>query len=300
MCGLESSHKAEHFGPHWEPPCVLEMKGEEELPTVRFGRLRYQSSCSFTVEKLAHHTYTHTLARLLLFLERLLKTHGLFISASNSSHANSTVGLVFCSSMIGSRRKQMQGCQIIRFRQRRCSRIASPVVSKNRLSLGCFYCACNSAGRGGQGSLSPLLDDINHSSSGISLKPKLNNATRIQIFRGLSGLPPPVPRLPLDWSRCRPVVIPRDLKMTPFLVHRSLCNCLLPEALKITAVQHDPDSPSENGEKRRLRSAFGCLSSISMRQRQFSTSSLLLTSPFRGSLSHWDFRRSGAIPLKDA
>ncbi|RZR99807.1 hypothetical protein BHM03_00029431 [Ensete ventricosum] len=247
--------------------------------------------------------------------------------------------------MIGSRRKQMQGCQIIRFRQRRCSRIASPVVSsfwrlasdvvldhpdtgrrerererrieawradaclqhccvdaaaKNRLSLGCFYCACNSAGRGGQGSLSPLLDDINHSSSGISLKPKLNNATRIQIFRGLSGLPPPVPRLPLDWSRCRPVVIPRDLKMTPFLVHRSLCNCLLPEALKITAVQHDPDSPSENGEKRRLRSAFGCLSSISMRQRQFSTSSLLLTSPFRGSLSHWDFRRSGAIPLKDA
>ncbi|XP_074587979.1 deSI-like protein At4g17486 isoform X2 [Curcuma longa] len=79
----------------------------------------------------------------------------------------------------------------------------------------------------------------------------------------------------------------------------SLCNCLLPEALKITAVQHDPDSQSEDGEKRRLRSAFSCLSSISMRQRQFSTSSLLLTSPLRGCLSHWELRRSGAIALKD-
>ncbi|WOK92383.1 deSI-like protein [Canna indica] len=79
----------------------------------------------------------------------------------------------------------------------------------------------------------------------------------------------------------------------------SLCNCLLPEALKITNVQHDPYSQTEDGEKERLRSTFSCLSSISMRQRSLSTSSLFLPSPFRGSLSHWDLRKSGPIPIKD-
>lgn len=78
----------------------------------------------------------------------------------------------------------------------------------------------------------------------------------------------------------------------------SLCNCLLPEAHQITAVQHDPDSQSEDGEKQRLRSAFSCLFSISMRQRQFCTSSLLLTSPSRGCLSLPELR-SGTIALKD-
>ncbi|RRT85213.1 hypothetical protein B296_00009159 [Ensete ventricosum] len=62
----------------------------------------------------------------------------------------------------------------------------------------------------------------------------------------------------------------------------SLCNCLLPEALKITAVQHDPVSQTKDGERRRLRSAFSCLSSISMRQKRFSAASLL-SPPFRGA-----------------
>lgn len=66
----------------------------------------------------------------------------------------------------------------------------------------------------------------------------------------------------------------------------------------ITAVQHDLDFQSEDGERRQLRTAFSCLSSISMCQRQFTISSLFLTSPFRGCLSHWELR-SNVIPLKE-
>ncbi|XP_038977349.1 deSI-like protein At4g17486 isoform X4 [Phoenix dactylifera] len=79
----------------------------------------------------------------------------------------------------------------------------------------------------------------------------------------------------------------------------ALCNCLLPETLKISAVHHDPDSQAEDGEKRRLRSAFSCLSSISMRQRQLSASSLFLPSPLKGCLPPWELKRSGAILLKE-
>ncbi|GAV88316.1 DUF862 domain-containing protein [Cephalotus follicularis] len=42
----------------------------------------------------------------------------------------------------------------------------------------------------------------------------------------------------------------------------SLCNCILPEALKATAVRHDPKFQGCDCEKKRLRSAFSCLSSI--------------------------------------
>lgn len=79
----------------------------------------------------------------------------------------------------------------------------------------------------------------------------------------------------------------------------SLCNCLLPEALKVSAVGHDPDYHAEDSEKRRLRSSFNCLSSISIRQKQLSSSSLFLPSPLKGCLPPWEFRRSGAIPLKE-
>ncbi|XP_008795626.1 deSI-like protein At4g17486 [Phoenix dactylifera] len=78
----------------------------------------------------------------------------------------------------------------------------------------------------------------------------------------------------------------------------ALCNCLLPGALKISAVRHDPDSQAVDGEKTRLRSAFSCLSSISMCQRQLSASSLFLPSPLKGCLPPWEFKRSGAILLK--
>ncbi|KAG6506716.1 hypothetical protein ZIOFF_032043 [Zingiber officinale] len=99
-------------------------------------------------------------------------------------------------------------------------------------------------------------------------------------------------------GRCFVPVSSRQSFLINISSRSSLCNCLLPEAHKITAVQHDPDSQSEDGEKQRLRSAFSCLFSISMRQRQFCTSSLLLTSPSRGCLSLPELR-SGTIALKD-
>uniref|UniRef100_A0A2P2J9J0 PPPDE domain-containing protein n=1 Tax=Rhizophora mucronata TaxID=61149 RepID=A0A2P2J9J0_RHIMU len=69
----------------------------------------------------------------------------------------------------------------------------------------------------------------------------------------------------------------------------SICNCMLPKSLKIAAVQHDPTDQPDDSEKRRLRSTFSCLSSISMRQKQLSTSSLFLQSPLKGCLP-WELR----------
>uniref|UniRef100_A0A1D1ZGI8 UPF0326 protein At4g17486 n=1 Tax=Anthurium amnicola TaxID=1678845 RepID=A0A1D1ZGI8_9ARAE len=79
----------------------------------------------------------------------------------------------------------------------------------------------------------------------------------------------------------------------------SVCNCLLPESLQVSAVHHDPAYQNYDGEKRRLRSAFGCLSSISMQQRQLSPSSLFLRSPLKGCLPPWHMRRSGNLALKE-
>ncbi|KAM7252061.1 hypothetical protein ACFE04_023944 [Oxalis oulophora] len=72
----------------------------------------------------------------------------------------------------------------------------------------------------------------------------------------------------------------------------SLCNCILPETLKATTVPHDPKLQEQNSEKKRLRSAFSCLSSISMPQREVSMSSLFLHSHYKGCLPPWEFKRS--------
>ncbi|KAL0391993.1 UNVERIFIED_CONTAM: DeSI-like protein [Sesamum radiatum] len=69
-----------------------------------------------------------------------------------------------------------------------------------------------------------------------------------------------------------------------------------------TAVQHDPKYQAyddSNCEKRRLRSTFSCLSSISSRQKQLSTSSLLLQSPLKGCLPPWELKRSANGSLKE-
>ncbi|CAK9142817.1 unnamed protein product [Ilex paraguariensis] len=79
----------------------------------------------------------------------------------------------------------------------------------------------------------------------------------------------------------------------------SIFNCLLPEALKISAVQHDLNDQAYNSERRRLRSAFSCLSSISTRQRQLSTSSMFLQSPLKGCFPPWELRRSNNGSLKE-
>ncbi|KAJ9567172.1 hypothetical protein OSB04_003138 [Centaurea solstitialis] len=70
----------------------------------------------------------------------------------------------------------------------------------------------------------------------------------------------------------------------------SVFSSVLPDALRVPAVEHDPHNVNE---KRKLRSnSFSCLSSISSRQRQLSTSSLLLQSPLKGCLPPWELRRS--------
>lgn len=80
------------------------------------------------------------------------------------------------------------------------------------------------------------------------------------------------------------------------VVAGSICNCILPEALRISAVGHDPNYEARDSEKRKLRSAFSSLSSISMRQKQLSKSSLFLQSPLRGCLSSkwpsWELSKS--------
>lgn len=103
---------------------------------------------------------------------------------------------------------------------------------------------------------------------------------------------------------CKDVCYKLTGKQIPKWVNRlakigSICNCILPEALKISAVQHDPNCESYDSENRRLRSAFSCLSSISMRQKQLSTSSLFLQSPLRGFLPPWELKRSNNNSLKE-
>ncbi|KAJ9560257.1 hypothetical protein OSB04_005417 [Centaurea solstitialis] len=84
----------------------------------------------------------------------------------------------------------------------------------------------------------------------------------------------------------------------------SAFSCVLPEALRVSGVQHDPgcisyESGNSNGnenEKRRLRSTSfsSSLASVSSRQRHLSTSSLILQSPLKGCLPPWELRRSCA------
>ncbi|KAG9150401.1 hypothetical protein Leryth_014576, partial [Lithospermum erythrorhizon] len=64
----------------------------------------------------------------------------------------------------------------------------------------------------------------------------------------------------------------------------STFNCMLPGNLKTSAVQDANYQENDDSEKRRLRSSFSCLSSVSMRQRQLSSSSIFLRSPLKGCL----------------
>nr|AFK46659.1 unknown [Lotus japonicus] len=107
---------------------------------------------------------------------------------------------------------------------------------------------------------------------------------------------------------CKDICFKLTGKLIPKWVNRlarlgSICNCILPEALKISAVGHDPDCQPRDSEKRRLRNSFNSLSSISMRQKQLSKSSLFLQSPLRGCLSSswpsWELRKSINRSLKE-
>ncbi|XP_016512838.1 deSI-like protein At4g17486 isoform X2 [Nicotiana tabacum] len=79
----------------------------------------------------------------------------------------------------------------------------------------------------------------------------------------------------------------------------SAFNCMLPEALKIAAVEDEPNGPEYVSEKRRLRSTFSCLSSISTRQQKLSKSSMFLQSPLKGCLPSWELRKSTNRSVKE-
>ncbi|GKB67401.1 deSI-like protein [Tanacetum coccineum] len=78
----------------------------------------------------------------------------------------------------------------------------------------------------------------------------------------------------------------------------SVFSCVLPEALRVSAVQHDPQfiPPYEN-EKQKLRSSS--FSFLSSRQKQLSFSSLFLQSPLKGCLRPWELRRSRTVVLNN-
>ncbi|KAK8658454.1 hypothetical protein V6N13_036660 [Hibiscus sabdariffa] len=77
----------------------------------------------------------------------------------------------------------------------------------------------------------------------------------------------------------------------------SLCNCVLPEALKASEVRHDPNT-RHGGEKKKLKRALSCLSSISIPQKEVSMSSLFLHSHYKGCLPPWELKRSKRSSLK--
>ncbi|XAR72834.1 hypothetical protein NMG60_11019608 [Bertholletia excelsa] len=81
----------------------------------------------------------------------------------------------------------------------------------------------------------------------------------------------------------------------------SLCNCILPEALKTSAMQHDASFQGYDSEKKRLRSSFSCLSSISTHQREkeVSISSLFLHSHYKGCLPPWELKKSRSRSFKE-
>ncbi|KAL2347876.1 hypothetical protein Fmac_001876 [Flemingia macrophylla] len=72
----------------------------------------------------------------------------------------------------------------------------------------------------------------------------------------------------------------------------SLCNCILPDALKTSTIQHASNFQGYESEKRRLRTAFGCFSSISMPQKEVSMSSLFMHSHYKGCLPPWELKNS--------
>lgn len=80
----------------------------------------------------------------------------------------------------------------------------------------------------------------------------------------------------------------------------SVFNCVLPEALRISPVQQDPNYQAYDIDKKRLRSNFcSCLSSVSTRQKQLSSSSLFIQSPLKGCLPPWELSRSDKVLLKE-
>ncbi|KAF7050199.1 hypothetical protein CFC21_058590 [Triticum aestivum] len=78
----------------------------------------------------------------------------------------------------------------------------------------------------------------------------------------------------------------------------AICNCLLPESLKISPVGHDPNSQTEDSEKRRLRNPLSCFSSISSQRALPPSSSPFPPSPVKEPLASSSSRKSSTASLK--
>lgn len=104
---------------------------------------------------------------------------------------------------------------------------------------------------------------------------------------------------------CKDVCYKLTGKKIPKWVNRlakigSSCNCILPETLKAATVQQDGTLvPYKNSEKKRLKNRFSCLSSISIRHKHLSVSSLFLRSPLKCSLSSCKPERSESKALTE-
>ncbi|KAM3315159.1 hypothetical protein ACQJBY_033736 [Aegilops geniculata] len=78
----------------------------------------------------------------------------------------------------------------------------------------------------------------------------------------------------------------------------AICNCLLPESLKISPVGHDPNSQPEDSEKRRLRNPLSCFSSISSQRALPPSSSPFPPSPVKEPLPSSSSRKPSTASLK--
>lgn len=101
----------------------------------------------------------------------------------------------------------------------------------------------------------------------------------------------------LDWSPFVHRYVLESFSM--FFLVGYLCNCMLPKALKTSTVPHDSNFPGYDSEKKRLRSTFGCFTSISMHQREVSMSSLFLHSHYKGCLPPWELKGSRSRSMKE-
>ncbi|CAI9769096.1 unnamed protein product [Fraxinus pennsylvanica] len=81
----------------------------------------------------------------------------------------------------------------------------------------------------------------------------------------------------------------------------SFYNCILPDALKTSTVQHGANSQDFGREKKSRRSSFGCCSLISIlcKEKEVSISSLFLHSHYKGCLPPWELKTSARKSFKE-
>jgi hypothetical protein len=138
-----------------------------------------------------------------------------------------------------------------------------------------------------------FCEDICYKLTGNSIPKWVNRLARIGIYTIHSFL-----FRYLFWNlSTKKIYFFWNLSFLAFIVG-SFCNCILPDALKTSAVQHDPNFEGRDSEKKRLRTAFSCLSSISMPQMEVSMSSLYLHSHYKGCLPPWQLKKSKKDSLK--